>query len=644
MNNQLLLSPIKELFHDARVIGMEYIFTLLRVEYYSIKIPDPFLRLQTKLDVSGNDVNHEDAVQLYTILIERDEPLDLLANLFRCIRKLPYHVAPFHHLGQLNGIFVRKPTLDEKVCELNRMALAALRPQLGELIARAYPKDLIKAPSSGDPERLKLALIHLRAFLSALVTIYFDERLSYRGAPRFHKFNDFVIELLVNYEDGLNGFQAHAPNGGVATFARFSDSVYGRNVMFGPHVQFFVGLLDNWPGEWLVAGRRLHELWLTGRYNAWGQWKPIIYPVAPTGLLKEARAMSADNDVQGTLFYILSTGFRGIEFAVCTNVDLPSQSGSIGGVLHLWKCPPLNELPPVDSNLRVYDGWFELESIDPEEIRHALAIIGIALSRLAFAFDADLSWRVKYRLQQGSTSLATPTEEDLKFFNALLLDFPKNEDALVLDQALDWYSRGRSSPHVFTKFLCYYISVESIATAIFEGKADLKFGFKKGKKADIRTEKAVCVRAKHDELYATNPEEFVRQAYFDCIYSIKKRTETIVSRIFGPDHDYLRWLFKKGEDGYSLHDIRGQLAHGGFSLSNRGDEDIVAARLPEITLIAKHFLTRVIFMLKPQDTLPTWSKRFSDETHMADPRSTMFATNEKALPTTDWRIRPHWCR
>jgi len=103
---------------------------------------------------------------------------------------------------------------------------------------------------------------------------------------------------------------------------------------------------------------------------------------------------------------------------------------------------------------------------------------------------------VKYRLQQGSTSLATPTEEDLKFFNALLLDFPKNEDALVLDQALDWYSRGRSSPHVFTKFLCYYISVESIATAIFEGKADLKFGFKKGKKADIRTEKAICIRAK----------------------------------------------------------------------------------------------------------------------------------------------------
>jgi hypothetical protein len=255
-----------------------------------------------------------------------------------------------------------------------------------------------------------------------------------------------------------------------------------------------------------------------------------------------------------------------------------------------------------------------------------------------------MSWRVKYRLQERSRSLATPTEEDLKFFNSLLVDFPENEDALVLDQALDWYTRGKSSPHVFTKFLCYYISVESVATAVFEGKADLKFGFKKSGKAAARAERAACIQAKHDELYATNPEEFIRQAYFDCIYSIKKRTETIVSRVFGPDHAYLKWLFTKSDDGYSLHDIRGQLAHGEFSLSNRGDEEIVAARLAEIAQIAKHFLTRVIFLLKPEDALPSWSKRFSEEMHMADPRSTMFATNDKALPTTDWRIRPHWCR
>jgi hypothetical protein len=292
---------------------MEYVFTLLRVEYYSIKIIDPLLRLKAELDESSNEQNQEIAALRYISLIKQETPLDLVANLFNCVRMLPYDVSPFHRIGQVNGVFVRKPTLEEKVLELERMALAAFRPQLGELIAQAYPRKLLGALSQTAPPLLNRALSHLRAFLSALLTTYFNERLSYRGSPRFLKGNDFVIELLVNYEDGLNGFQAYAPNGGVSTFARFSDSVFGRNIMFGPAVQFFVGSLDNWPGEWLVAGRRLHELWLTGRYNAWGEWKPIIYPVVPSGLLEEARSLSADADVQGTLFYILSTGFRGIE-------------------------------------------------------------------------------------------------------------------------------------------------------------------------------------------------------------------------------------------------------------------------------------------------------------------------------------------
>jgi hypothetical protein len=179
---------------------------------------------------------------------------------------------------------------------------------------------------------------------------------------------------------------------------------------------------------------------------------------------------------------------------------------------------------------------------------------------------------------------------------------------------------------------------------VFEGKANLSFEFKKAGKAAASVGRAACIRTKHDEFYETQPEEFIRQAYFDCIYGLKKRTETIVSRVFGLGHDYLHWLFQKDDDGYSLHEIRGQLAHGGFSLSNAGDEDLVATRLPEIMQIAKQFLTRIIFMLKPEDDLPTWSRRFGEEMHMADPRSTMFATSDKALPSTDWRIRPHWCK
>src|SRR5215212_4306249 len=135
MTNQLTLSPIKQLYKEARVAGMEYIFTLLRVEYYSIKIMDPLLLLRAELEAAGTEQTQQDELSLYGSLIQQDTPLDLLANLFNCVRNLQYNVSPFYRLGQENGIFVRKPTLDEKLAELNRMALAALRPQVGALIA-----------------------------------------------------------------------------------------------------------------------------------------------------------------------------------------------------------------------------------------------------------------------------------------------------------------------------------------------------------------------------------------------------------------------------------------------------------------------------------------------------------------------------
>jgi hypothetical protein len=57
---QLSISPIKQLYEDARAARMEYVFRLLRVEYYSIKIIDPLLRLKAELLESSNE--HERCV------------------------------------------------------------------------------------------------------------------------------------------------------------------------------------------------------------------------------------------------------------------------------------------------------------------------------------------------------------------------------------------------------------------------------------------------------------------------------------------------------------------------------------------------------------------------------------------------------
>jgi len=394
-----------------------------------------------------------------------------------------------------------------------------------------------------------------------------------------------------------------------------------------PEITYFVGLIDNLQKAWQIHGKQLHELNLPGRYNRVGEWKPIVAPMAVATLAEECRARSDDPDIQGALFYLLSTGFRVIEFVVRTNVDLPHEEVSFGRSLHLWKCPPLEENPLANSNFRIYDGWFDLESADTDYIRHATAMIGVALNRMAF----------------GGEKFWAPNEEDTGLLNSLLKDFPQSDDAVVLDAAIDWYTRARSSQNVFTAFLCYYVAIECVARAVADGNADFGLGFHRKSKAERRRTRVECIQEMHERLYSEDPEMFIREAYFNCVVGLKEKTRRVAELVFGQDHPHLKLLFEKGPDGHSLNSIRGELAHGGVTLIDSDHEKLVRGRLREVASISKEFLTRLIFFLKPADPLPTWSRSFIDSTYFTDPRSTMFVNSEVPIADKDWRIRPEWC-
>ncbi len=374
-----------------------------------------------------------------------------------------------------------------------------------------------------------------------------------------------------------------------------------------------------------------------------GEWRPIVAPLAVSALSEEALSLSDDPDVQGTIFYILSTGFLAVEFVALTNIELPHESVSFGEKLHLSKCPPTEESPRYNSNLQIYDGWLELENIDPDHIKHAIAMIGVALNSLAFAYDGTLNWRVKYRLTNSEYPLWTPTVEDTQLIDSLLKGFPQSDDADVLNAAVDWYTRGKSSQNVFTSFLCYYVAIESVASAVADGGADFGLGYQKESKAERRQARLDCISEMHDRLYTNEAERFVSEAYFDCIVGLKEKTRRVAELVFGKGHRYLTLLFDKGTDGYSLTSIRGELAHGSVTLINRDHGRLIRSRLHEIEDISKEFLTRLIFFLKPNEQLPSWSRKFSNSMYFIDPRSTMFVNSEIPVQGKDWRIRAEWC-
>lgn len=639
---------IKRLYRDAELKdGVEYIYTLLRVTGPELPEPDPIIRLRDELGGDPALLTDDDVFSRYCSLALHEGPIELLANLLKCARGEVYSVVPFHHLNQGEYPNIRRATYAEKIRELSRLAGEGGRPEIARAIDEAYPTEMLERCATREPpesERLQATFEHFRSLSLPLANICFAERLKYRDWSKFFKISPFmVLELLTDDEYGLYGFRTHFPTGSHAMFERHPESSKGQNFLVRPHIEYFVGLIDDMQKAWQIEGKRLHELELPGRYNPLGEWRPVVAPEAVAVFSEEAQSLSDDPDVQGTLFYILSTGFRAVEFVVRTNIDLPHDSVSFGHQLHLWKCPPLDASPLYNSNLRTYDGWVELDSVDPDHVRHAIAMVGVALNRLAFAYDATLSWRVKYKLTNSQYPLWTPTADDTHLINSLLKDFPDSEDAIVLDAAMDWYTRGRASQNVFTAFLCYYVAVESVERAVAEGKADIGLGYRKEGKAERRNARLECIRERHDRLYEVDPARFVGEAYFDCVVGLKEKTRRVAELVFGAGHPYLNLLFDKGADGHSLTSIRSELAHGGVTLMDRDHEKLVRGRLHELAKISKEFLSRLIFFLQPADPLHSWSRKFSDSMHFTDPRSTMFVNDEIPVAEKDWRIRPEWC-
>lgn len=626
----------KELFKEAETEGgLDYIFTLVRVNGLSYDVPDPFLELKSTLQTLPNNLSDERLITEYCSLTNFSEPLSLIANLINCTQKKPYCLSPYRHLYK--GLFpnIDKPTTLQISRELSKIATESGKNEIAQFVDSAYSDDVLSAFLSGtnpNIDLLKTAYQSCYSFLKSLIEIYFLERLKFKNQPKLYKLRNFeVLELLVNDEYGLYGFKVYFSNGNSAVFERNTNSTEGNNITLNP-IGFEVGDLGQLRDEWRVGEKRLYEIGLPGRYNKLGEWKPIIYPVNSEPLQREILSLSEDEDVQGVLFYMMCTGHRVIEFVVRTTIELPIESITFGEKFYLWKCPY------VEGNVFVYDGWLELDSVKSEDIKSSIDKINKVVNLMTFAYGASVDWRLKYKMVSSSSGYATPSKEDLNLLKSIFQNFQCIED-VILNAAIDWFNRGSTSKNIFTKFLCFYIALESVAIAVAEGEADLGLDYSKGNKKEEQNKKKIeCIKLKFDSIYSEDPIKFVERAYFDCVKSLTHNIKQVAELVFGPGHKYLKLLFEK-QDGYSLTDIRGNIAHGKATI----DEALVRNRIQEIKKISKEFLIRILFQLKPAAPLPSWSGSHRVSLLTTDPRTIMVTTTDKIFPKSDWKIRPEWC-
>ncbi len=642
---------LKKLFTQAQLKGgIHYIYTLLRVTGMTWEL-DPLLKIKATIkEINSSCVSDGDFIDKYKAIMKINDPFDLIANLINCINKQGYNRNPFLSLNKGNFPHIVCPNISERIQFLLKMCEEKNQLSIINVLKEAFPEKLVKLISSeGTPynideiKYLKKLYKKSKIFFNTLIEIQEKGRLDFLKQPKLYKLPRFeVLELLTTSDFGLYGYKMHFSNGFSAIFERFSNETKCVNITLNYPLELFVGDIDEMRDEWRIGEKRLYEVGLPGRYNKDGEWKPLVYPGKSDTLQKEASSFSKDPKIQGSFFYMMCTGHRVVEFVICSNLNLPIEQSTFGNKLHLYKCSPTDEEGFPLSNMHIYDGWIELDSIDENSIKNAINFIDIVANRLAFAFNCSMRWCVKYNMSYSKSGFASPTKQDILFLNKFLKNFPANEDAIILNSAIGWFNHGKNSINIFTRFLCYYIVIESIATAIIDGKGDFGLIFTKKTKDKKNKLKIECIKSKYDELYKLDPLKFIEEAYFHCYGTLKSKTHKIIKLVFGDEHEYLNKLFEK-EKKWSLSDIRGALAHGGLSYSDESDRKIVEERIYTIERIARDLIFRLILRLKPEEKVRYWSGKHALFFSTSDPRVHLVVSDEKIIPSKDWHIRAEWC-
>lgn len=633
---------IKSLFERAQKQGtFEYTLTLLRVGGVDER-PDPFVAL---LDETSRNPDAEAAAsqrQAYCRFASLEDPVALIWNLLSCASARAFRPFPFGHLITGTPPHYVRPTAIDRVRELVRYAEELREHAIKEAVIRCYRAlveggciEGVTGEVAGDEQ-------FARQFWKDLVETYFAARKEFGREPRLLKWPRFeVLEVLCDDELGLYGFRVYFSNGSHAEWVRRKEYAMGVNVLPREDVNFMAGDLDALKDEWRVGDKPLYEIGLPGRYNDLGEWRPLMYEGATESITREIQTVTSDPELQGALFYVQCTCHWVIEFALRANVDLPYDNAISFGTqrypINLWKCPHQDNW---DRNICVYDGWVRIHSPSVEEIEAALSAVRLALSRLAFTFDADISWRMKYSGLPDSieNSLAKPTRADIAHFEKVLVELP-----YIIDFAIDWYNRGRASRNPFTAFLCYFVAIEIIVHAAYDGDEDLGLNPQNLGRAERRRKRLECIEQLKSNLLETDPQRFVETAYSECVKSLNRRRREVCELVFGPAHGAMPALFTDTDEKESLTTIRNWLAHGGVSLVDREHEKLVRERLREIADISKEFLMRVLLRLRSEQTWEDWSRVYTFGRSFTDPRSIRVTNSDKMLPQTSWLIQPAWC-
>jgi len=217
---------------------------------------------------------------MYCHAVEMNAGHVLLANLLRIICGERYLIDPFADLMQSRKRPI-PPSAKQKLRQIQQLAENARETRLCEdldffddRIRNAFAhsdfiltNDYIRwseglCPGEMSVEDLQRVFTKCFAFFGALLSSVRDARIGIAELPRFHKLPRYeVLELLLDEDGVVDGFNVHFSNGSKASYRRTSNGSNPMNIRPRPDgsIDFMIGSIDDLEQHWKVNGTIIED-------------------------------------------------------------------------------------------------------------------------------------------------------------------------------------------------------------------------------------------------------------------------------------------------------------------------------------------------------------------------------------------------
>jgi len=355
------------------------------------------------------------------------------------------------------------------------------------------------------------------------------------------------------------------------------------------------------------------------RFNQWGERK-LLTADKQTQLSaqKEISTLDINLRAKSFLWQAKITSSSGYEFVLISNAQFGKKLYERTN-LEIRPCfTPLDPSNPKHDDQQaammrrgyfVYDGWFPVEDVIPQNAENAVEILDQITSIFSIVGNYFAYWEPKYwysvepvytyyAFQKNFQAL----DRSLQIIQSLPVD-----DARALGRSLAWLSNASRTAAV-QKFLLLFVTIESLATYIEGSKSKRKsilkrtFSSPKGTKSDRNKVRDDCLK----RILGSNASqaEKVRRSYYECIHrGIADMLSFHLENVFQRE-DESKVIFIEKIGGKTLWDLRNEVAHGNLDLLNDEELHFINRRTPKLEKIASEYIREIFSGLAKSEYFP----------------------------------------